>query len=54
MAAGGGFDPLQRAAPPAQRGVASGLEYAHRKADGHGRPPGIVPCDVSPSNVGHR
>lgn len=31
--------------------VASGLDYAHRKADGYGAPLGIVHCDVSPSNV---
>jgi len=31
--------------------VASGLDYAHRKADGYGSPLGIVHCDVSPSNV---
>ena len=31
--------------------VASGLDYAHRKADGYGGPLGIVHCDVSPSNV---
>src|SRR5450432_937852 len=31
--------------------VASGLDYAHRKADGHGGSLGIVHCDVSPSNV---
>jgi serine/threonine protein kinase/tetratricopeptide (TPR) repeat protein len=31
--------------------VASGLDYAHRKADGYGRALGIVHCDVSPSNV---
>ncbi|HSR96675.1 MAG TPA: protein kinase, partial [Kofleriaceae bacterium] len=31
--------------------VASGLDYAHRKADGYGGSLGIVHCDVSPSNV---
>jgi serine/threonine protein kinase len=31
--------------------VASGLDYAHRKADGYGDSLGIVHCDVSPSNV---
>ena len=31
--------------------TASGLDYAHRKADGYGGPLGIVHCDVSPSNV---
>jgi tetratricopeptide (TPR) repeat protein/tRNA A-37 threonylcarbamoyl transferase component Bud32 len=31
--------------------VAAGLDYAHRKGDGLGRPLGIVHCDVSPSNV---
>ncbi|HEX2691724.1 MAG TPA: protein kinase [Kofleriaceae bacterium] len=31
--------------------VASGLDYAHRKADGFGGSLGIVHCDVSPSNV---
>ena len=31
--------------------VAAGLDYAHRKADGEGRPLGIVHCDVSPQNV---
>jgi serine/threonine protein kinase/tetratricopeptide (TPR) repeat protein len=31
--------------------VAAGLDYAHRKADGHGGSLGIVHCDVSPSNV---
>ncbi len=31
--------------------LASGLDYAHRKADGEGRPLGIVHCDVSPQNV---
>src|SRR5262245_21084805 len=31
--------------------VAAGLDYAHRKADGHGQPLGIVHCDVSPANV---
>ncbi|HMG22168.1 MAG TPA: protein kinase [Kofleriaceae bacterium] len=31
--------------------VASGLDYAHRKADGYGGALGIVHCDVSPSNV---
>src|SRR6478735_1999326 len=31
--------------------VSSGLDYAHRKADGYGNPLGIVHCDVSPSNV---
>src|ERR1041384_4496369 len=31
--------------------IASGLDYAHRKADGYGGSLGIVHCDVSPSNV---
>ncbi|MBC7974664.1 MAG: protein kinase, partial [Myxococcales bacterium] len=31
--------------------TASGLDYAHRKADGYGGSLGIVHCDVSPSNV---
>ncbi|HEU5054893.1 MAG TPA: protein kinase, partial [Kofleriaceae bacterium] len=31
--------------------VAAGLDYAHRKTDGEGRPLGIVHCDVSPQNV---
>jgi tetratricopeptide (TPR) repeat protein len=31
--------------------LASGLDYAHRKADGAGRPLAIVHCDVSPQNV---
>src|SRR5262250_327636 len=31
--------------------VGAGLDYAHRKTDGHGRPLGIVHCDVSPANV---
>ncbi len=31
--------------------VASGLDYAHRKADRQGVPLGIVHCDVSPHNV---
>jgi serine/threonine protein kinase/tetratricopeptide (TPR) repeat protein len=31
--------------------VGAGLDYAHRKADGTGRPLGIVHCDVSPANV---
>jgi serine/threonine protein kinase/tetratricopeptide (TPR) repeat protein len=31
--------------------LAAGLDYAHRKADGEGRPLGIVHCDVSPQNV---
>ena len=29
--------------------VASGLDYAHRKADGYGGSLGIVHCDVSPT-----
>ena len=31
--------------------VAAGLDYAHRKSDHHGRPLGIVHCDISPANV---
>ncbi|HKE15633.1 MAG TPA: protein kinase [Kofleriaceae bacterium] len=31
--------------------LSAGLDYAHRKADGEGRPLGIVHCDVSPQNV---
>jgi hypothetical protein len=31
--------------------VAAGLDYAHRKADGAGRPLGIVHRDVSPANI---
>ncbi len=31
--------------------VGAGLDYAHRKTDGTGRPLGIVHCDVSPANV---
>ena len=32
-------------------GVAAGLDHAHRRRDGEGRPLGIVHRDVSPSNV---
>jgi len=31
--------------------VLRGLDYAHKRADGAGRPLGIVHCDVSPDNV---
>lgn len=31
--------------------VATGLDYAHRKSDHHGRSLAIVHCDVSPQNV---
>jgi serine/threonine protein kinase/tetratricopeptide (TPR) repeat protein len=31
--------------------VATGLDYAHTKADAHGRSLGIVHCDVSPHNI---
>ncbi|HTE49247.1 MAG TPA: protein kinase [Kofleriaceae bacterium] len=31
--------------------LAAGLDYAHHKTDGEGRPLGIVHCDVSPQNV---
>ena len=31
--------------------VASGLDYAHRKADAQGRPLHIAHCDISPHNV---
>ena len=31
--------------------IGAGLDYAHRKADGHGASMGIVHCDVSPANV---
>ena len=33
------------------RDVASGLAYAHRKADDDDRPLGLVHCDISPPNV---
>jgi len=33
------------------REVTSGLAYAHRKADGTGRPLNLVHCDISPPNV---
>ncbi|HPH67883.1 MAG TPA: serine/threonine-protein kinase, partial [Kofleriaceae bacterium] len=42
--------PFDCAAAIAQ-GVASGLDYAHRKRDANGTPLGIVHRDVSPQNV---
>ncbi|MBI2067488.1 MAG: serine/threonine protein kinase [Deltaproteobacteria bacterium] len=42
--------PIELAAFIASR-VARGLEYAHRKTDGQGRPLNAVHCDISPKNL---
>ncbi len=31
--------------------ICHGLEYIHRRTDDHGRPLGIVHCDISPQNI---